>query len=174
MLICGFSVLVNRMSPRISIVWRSLFLCLTFCVGYFAVLLIDRSPGQRATDEPSPIVFGTGQAACRGPHSSELDDEVPVKPISDTHKIRRLRLMSKPRPQYTGEARLNQIQGTVILRVTFIADGSIGDISVVKGLPYGLTEQAIAAAHRMKFQPEQADGKPTTISKQVEYTFTIY
>lgn len=85
-----------------------------------------------------------------------------------------LRIISKPRPGYTDEARKNQIQGTVLLRVTFLASGQIGPISTVKGLPNGLTEKAIAAARSIQFEPRKDGGIPKSVTRVIEYTFTIY
>ena len=85
-----------------------------------------------------------------------------------------LKILSKPRPGYTDEARLSGIQGTVILRVTFIASGEVGKIEVVKGLLGGLTERAIAAARKITFEPVMVNGKPITVTKQIEYAFYIY
>lgn len=85
-----------------------------------------------------------------------------------------IQITSKPRPGYTDAARQNNVQGTVVLRVTFMANGSIGGVSAVKGLPNGLTEQAIAAAKRIAFQPATVNGVPQTVTKQIEYSFSIY
>jgi TonB family protein len=85
-----------------------------------------------------------------------------------------VRIISKPRANYTDAARSNNIQGTVMLRVTFLASGTIGGISPVSGLPYGLTEQAIAAARLMRFEPAKKNGVPYTVTKVVPYYFTIY
>jgi len=85
-----------------------------------------------------------------------------------------IKILSKPRPGYTDAARQNNIQGTVILRVTFQANGQIGGISPVKGLGNGLTEQAIAAARRISFEPAKVNGVPQSVTKQIEYTFSIY
>lgn len=95
----------------------------------------------------------------------------PPRPVGVTQN---LRIISKPRPGYTDAARQNNIQGTVVLRVTFLASGAIGDISPVKGLPNGLTEQAIAAARRISFEPQKVDGVGKSITRQIEYTFSIY
>ncbi len=83
-------------------------------------------------------------------------------------------IAAKPRPPYTDSARQNQEQGTVILRVTFMKNGSIGTVSVIKSLGYGLTEQAIAAARRIVFLPVKLENENVTVVKQVEYTFSIY
>ena len=85
-----------------------------------------------------------------------------------------VQILSKPRANYTDAARLNFTQGKVVLRVTFSANGQIGAISVITGLSDGLTEQAIAAARGIKFEPARRDGVPYSVTKPVEYTFTIY
>jgi TonB family protein len=85
-----------------------------------------------------------------------------------------LKITEKPRAIYTQEARKNQTSGTVTLRVTFMANGSIGNIAVVSGLPDGLTEQAIAAARNIQFEPAKRNGVAQTVTKQVQYTFTLY
>ncbi len=85
-----------------------------------------------------------------------------------------LRILHKPRPQYTDEARSNGTEGTVVLRVTFLASGQIGSVQPVKGLGDGLTEQAIDAARRLQFEPAIRNGTPLTVTKMVEYTFSIY
>ncbi|HEY8561543.1 MAG TPA: energy transducer TonB [Pyrinomonadaceae bacterium] len=80
----------------------------------------------------------------------------------------------KTRAIYTEAARNGSIQGKVVLRVTFQANGAIGDVSVISGLPRGLTEAAIAAARKIVFIPGQRNGERFSVSKPVEYTFTIY
>lgn len=87
---------------------------------------------------------------------------------------RPLRIRSKPRPGYTSEARKNNVSGKVILKVTFMSNGSIGTVSTVKGLPGGLTERAIEAARKIKFSPPIRKGQPYTVNKTVQYNFTIY
>ncbi len=91
-----------------------------------------------------------------------------------------LKIISKPRAFYPdklifNESRLKQYQGKkVVLRVTFLANGQIGAISIITDLPEGLTEQAIAAARNIKFEPATRDGKTISVTKPVEYSFTIY
>jgi TonB family protein len=87
---------------------------------------------------------------------------------------KQLRIVSKPRPVYTDLARSNAVQGSVLLRITFLASGQIGSVTVVKALPYGLTEQAIAAARLIKFEPAESTAGPVTVTKVVEYTFDPY
>jgi TonB family protein len=84
------------------------------------------------------------------------------------------RLISKPEPQYTEDARKNQITGTVVLKVVFTSNGSVTNIRTVSGLPYGLTERAIAAARQIKFVPATKDGHQVSMWMQLEYNFNLY
>ncbi len=91
-----------------------------------------------------------------------------------------LRLISKPKPAYTDSARKKKLEGTVRLRITFLATGQIGDVIDVtkekrqKLEKYGLTAQAIAAAQKIKFYPAQINGVPTVKTITIEYVFTLY
>lgn len=84
------------------------------------------------------------------------------------------RLISKPEPQYTEDARKNQITGTVVLKVVFASNGSVTNIRTVSGLPFGLTERAIAAARQIKFTPATKDGHQVSMWMQLEYNFNLY
>ena len=85
-----------------------------------------------------------------------------------------LQVISKSPAKYTDAARQNQIQGTVTLRVTFSANGEISNVSPVSNLPDGLTEQAISAAYQIRFEPARKKGIPQTVTKLVQYNFTLY
>ncbi len=86
----------------------------------------------------------------------------------------RARLLSKPEPQYTEEARKNQVQGTVRLRVVFSSAGEVVQIRAVNTLPFGLTERAIAAARQIKFVPAVKSGHAVSVHMQLEYNFNLY
>lgn len=110
----------------------------------------------------------------KGAEATLGDAEVDLKSDFDGKEQEVLVIVSKPRPAYTEQARQSNIQGSVILRVTFLRNGGVGSISVVTGRPLGLTEQSIIVARKISFLPGTVDGKPVSITKQVEYTFSIY
>ncbi len=116
--------------------------------------------------------FGNGDGDGNGNGTGSGGGDIPPPPPTGVSKP--WRLISKPRPGYTDAARQANIQGTVILKVVFLASGQVGSISAVKGLPNGLTEQAIAAARGIRFEPALVNGIPRAVSKQIEYTFSIY
>jgi TonB family protein len=98
----------------------------------------------------------------------------PNKIYSGKDVSSKARVLSKPEPQYTEEARKNQVTGTVVLRAVFTSGGQVSNIRAVSGLPFGLTERAIAAARQIKFAPATKDGRPVSMYIQLEYNFNLY
>jgi len=91
------------------------------------------------------------------------------------HKVtRKLKIKKKPNPRYTEEARSKGIEGVVVLRVEFRADGTIGDIQPVKELQGGLTERAIEVARLIEFEPEMVDDQPSSKTLTVTYRFNLH
>ena len=85
-----------------------------------------------------------------------------------------VKITSKPRASYTDAARGNLTQGTVKLAVEFGADGKIKAVVPFQKLPDGLTENCVAAAKGIVFDPATKDGKPISAIGIVTYSFTIY
>ena len=99
---------------------------------------------------------------------------VPGTIITPEPGVTPLKILSKPRPGYTDSARQAGSQGTIQLAILFGANGRIMNTLVLKGLGYGLDQQALAAARKITFEPKIQDGKPVSSVKIVEYTFTIF
>jgi TonB family protein len=83
-------------------------------------------------------------------------------------------VIKKPAAVFVQEARKRAIEGTVVLRAIFNATGKVTDITVISGVSYELTESAIKAARKIKFQPALKDGKAVSMWVQLEYQFTLY
>jgi TonB family protein len=111
------------------------------------------------------------------PYESEpkaQTEENNAKPLLAKQVDTKAVTVMKPDPSYTEVARQNRIEGTVVLKVVFSSDGSVVNIRTVTALPYGLTEQAIEAARKMKFIPAVKDGKFVSSWMQLEYNFNLY
>jgi TonB family protein len=114
----------------------------------------------------SGFAEGSG-AGLRG----NLDDGRPFAPLDVDKKAR---VLARPEPQYTEEARGNQVEGTVVLRAVFSSTGEVTNIRVVSGLPDGLTEKAVEAVHKITFSPALKDGHTVSQYIQIEYNFNLY
>ena len=81
--------------------------------------------------------------------------------------------LSKPQPQYTSEARQLKVQGDVILRVTFTANGQVVVQGVVQGLGHGLDEEARRVAQQMRFRPATRNGQAVDMTTNITITFQL-
>ena len=97
-----------------------------------------------------------------------------VPPARPPTSVSAHRIIVNERPPYTGNAIKNNVQGHVTLRLTLLANGSVGNVEVLEGLPDGLTESAIYAARRIVFLPKRVDGKPVSVSIKLEYSFKVH
>jgi TonB family protein len=95
----------------------------------------------------------------------------PLQPLTQTG---RPKILYREKATYTEEARSAGVVGVVVMSVVFRGDGNIGDIKIVRGLPYGLMEQAIYAAKRIRFEPVLRNGEPVSVRSNLEFTFNLY
>ncbi|HEX8558771.1 MAG TPA: energy transducer TonB [Pyrinomonadaceae bacterium] len=97
-----------------------------------------------------------------------------TRPFKPAEVTQRAIITFKPEPGFTEEARRNNVTGVVRLRAILSASGEVTSLSVVKGLPDGLTEKAIAAARQIRFRPALKDGRSVSQYVVLEYNFNIY
>jgi len=119
------------------------------------------------------IEAGSGPGKLGGKNGGEYrpggrigDDDVTAvdtKPIA----------LNLPRPNYTEEARKNKIQGTVRARVLVSSDGMVKQVTILRGLPDGLNEEAIRAAFQMRFRPATKGGRAVAFWTTLEVDFNI-
>jgi protein TonB len=96
------------------------------------------------------------------------------RPFRQNEVTRKALITAKPEPGFTEEARKNNVTGVVRLRAILHSSGAVQGISVVKGLPDGLTEKAISAARQIRFTPAEKDGHAVSQYVVLEYNFNIY
>jgi periplasmic protein TonB len=84
-------------------------------------------------------------------------------------------VLREVKPLYTTEAIAARIQGTVLMSVVVLSDGTVGDVTVVRSLDpiYGLDAQAVSAAKQWLFAPGMKDGTPVAVRVTIEMTFTL-
>ena len=83
-------------------------------------------------------------------------------------------ILEQPAPDYTEEARKNNVQGEVELLVGLSPRGKANFFGIIKALPDGLTEQAIKVVRQIKFIPATGEkGKPVPVLTRVIYEFKL-
>ena len=141
-----------------------------------AVMPTPRDRG-KPTPSASPQPPAKLVVATPTPPVPDVPREQPVdynKIFSGREVTQKARIFSQPRPGYTDTARQNGVSGVVTLRMVLASSGEVTNITVISGLPDGLSEKAIAAARQIKFEPAMKDGRAVSQYVQVQYNFSLY
>lgn len=114
----------------------------------------------------------TGLAQNDNRAQGEAQCPVPVYRLAEV--TTKPRILSKPDPRYTEEARRGGVEGKVVVEAVLCATGKVTDVEVIKGLPAGLSEEAVRAARRIRFEPGQKDGETVSVRIRLVYSFDLF
>lgn len=123
-------------------------------------------------DEPEPIRIAEVEAPEIDLSQSGVVFGIPDAPPSDgpmgpvlqlTGNITPPEKIFYPTPRYTEEGRQARVQGVVILEAVVDTDGNVSRVKVLKGLPHGLSEQAVETASQWRFRPAKLAGKAVAV-----------
>jgi protein TonB len=99
---------------------------------------------------------GTGASQPTGP--------VGPPPIAPAYEVTRMPIpLGRCTGRYTDEARKAAVEGTVTLDLVVDPDGTTRDVTVVSGLPHGLSDAAVAALRACRFTPGERKGEPVAV-----------
>lgn len=86
--------------------------------------------------------------------------------------------MTQPRriagsdPSYSREALQARIEGKVIAKCVIAVDGTLRNCSIIKGLPY-LDQTVLQALAAQRYTPVLFQGRPTAVSYNFKFSFTL-
>ena len=100
---------------------------------------------------------------------------VPVtKPTSVSDKYTTPpKILHRVEPGYTPEARDARVAGVCILAIDIDETGAVTATQVLKPLPMGLSEAAVAAVKQWQFSPALKDGKPVAVTYNITINFRL-
>jgi periplasmic protein TonB len=94
--------------------------------------------------------------------------------VASTAPGKTLKVISKPKPEYTAEARQMHIEGVVTMHIRVSPSGAVEILGVTKPLGYGLDDSAKRAIMATKFEPAtDSSGNPITWDGLVNVTFQL-
>lgn len=76
-------------------------------------------------------------------------------------------------PMYPEEARAARVSGIVIVETTIDTNGVVRNVVVLKDLPYGLGDAAVAAVKQWTFEPGMLQGKPVDVIFNLTVNFKL-
>jgi TonB family protein len=128
------------------------------------------------TAETGGAGSGSGHGVVRGAGFGEYDTAgAPVRVARAAEPVKQtpVEILYKPKPAYTAEAREKKIEGEVQLEVLFSSAGQIQVLRLVRGLGYGLDENARQAAGQIRFHPGTRNGAPVDMTGTVHIVFQL-
>ena len=82
-------------------------------------------------------------------------------------------IIREVRPDYSEEARRRGLSGDVELEIVVRADGSVGNVRLLRGLGGGLDQRAIDAVKQWRFSPARRFGTPVDVMVEVAVEFKL-
>jgi periplasmic protein TonB len=125
-------------------------------------------PDEELLDEPEEDV-ASGAAGTPVPRPPSQ----PAPPAPASGVVESPTLVSRVEPVYPDLARRAGIEGTVELEVSIDTTGAVTDVTVVRGLPLGMSEAAADAVHRWKYKPARTASGPVASRKSVRIRFVL-
>jgi TonB family protein len=83
------------------------------------------------------------------------------------------RLLHEVKAVYTEDARKRGLTGEVVLEIVVRRDGTVGEVTVRRGIGAGLDERAVAAVRQWRFAPARRQGEPVDVVVEVAVDFTL-
>jgi TonB family protein len=83
------------------------------------------------------------------------------------------RILQRVPPQYTEKALRFRIEGEVVMDLEIDATGAVEHVSVVEGLQFGLTKEAVKAVERWTFEPATSGGVAVAAPYRVSVKFQL-
>ena len=87
--------------------------------------------------------------------------------------IKFLKRTFETKPNYTEQARLAAVQGTVVVYAEITKDGSPENLRILRSLGFGLDEEAIKAVQQWQFEPDPENEKPSRVATYVLVRFRL-
>jgi periplasmic protein TonB len=152
----------------------------------------NEEPPPEASDKPVPLVVGLSMSSTTaggtfavgvGNTTYGKADTTPTDPSQvKTYRAPKYvppgsadtdpELVGDYKPPYPEEAKKNEIEGTVVLKVTINDEGVVTDVKVLRGLGFGLDDAAAAAMRKHRFKPAIKDGEK--VGTTITFNFSWY
>lgn len=105
-----------------------------------------------------------------GPHGPGV---VTDQPIHFTVGMTRPAVTYQVQPRYSEAARRAGVQGAVTVEAVIDEQGRVTDVKILRGLPMGLDQEAVAAVRQWRFTPATLQGKPVKVYFSLTVNFRI-
>lgn len=122
--------------------------------------------------DPDVVASGTQELASVPQALLSSQPALPAATLRTSQGITGGALTHRVSPSYPSQARIQRIEGAVVLEALIGEDGNVHDVKVASGSPV-LATAAKQAVQQWRYQPFQLNGKPVTMSTSVKIVFKL-
>jgi periplasmic protein TonB len=131
-------------------------------------------PDMQAEQDLSRLANATKSGGVGGLAVNLPEIDIGVDIGSGVQIARELTPLVRIPPEYPERARMNMIEGVVLLRFTVTETGSVADPEVIRSEPEGYFDKAaIRAVLRWKYQPQLVNGQPVSVITYTRINFKM-
>lgn len=105
------------------------------------------------------------------PQTGEAGDAAPAAPLKVGGDVKAPVVIKRVEPEYTEKAKAAHVAGIVIMQLTIDKSGRVTAAEVIKPLPFGLNQTALAAVKQWEFKPATRNGVPVDVIFLVTLNF---
>jgi len=125
------------------------------------------APPQTSSPQPSSAETSPRNSAeeteKESPSNSSAEEEC-LSPIYRRSGVTQMAFLKEQLlVPYTDEAVQNKVEGKIVLQFVVCSNGRVSDITIDEQLSFGLTERAIVAIRKVRFQPALLGTQPVSV-----------
>ncbi len=122
------------------------------------------APPSTQTSSPETSAPDSNEKAEKESPSNSSTDEECLSPIYRRSGVTQMAFIREQlQVPYTPEAVQNKVEGKIVLQLVVCSNGRVSDITIDELLPFGLTERAIEAIRKVRFQPALLGTQPVSV-----------
>lgn len=126
-----------------------------------------------AAPDPSEVIAGMKESVAPVPQSVANPQPIfPFVALPVSQGVTGGRLTHKVEPIYPADARLQHVEGSVVLDALVGEDGNVHEVKVTSGPPL-LAKAAAQAVRQWRYQPFQLNGRPVALHNQITIQFKL-
>lgn len=134
------------------------------------------SPTLPPLTQPSPETSAPAvadKAENKPSSTTNSSDEECLSPIYRQSDVTQMAFMKEhPQVPYTAEAVQNKVEGKIVLQLVVCSNGRVSDITIIEPLAFGLTDRAIEAIRKVRFQPALLGTQPVSVMTKQTFACT--
>jgi len=123
-----------------------------------------------AVERPATAVAVATPTPAAPPPAPAPDEECP-SPIYRRSGVTQMAFLNDQlEVAYTSDAVQQKVEGKIVLQLVVCSNGRVSDITIDEPLPFGLTERAIEAIRKARFQPALLGTQPVSVITKQTFT----